>query len=96
MANATEKTGPQDYCTLFPDRLGHKDWSNCCKAHDAAYAGTGARLAADRELAACVAAETGWDGLAVVMFAGVATFGWWFRRKGKSNTAAAGGPVRRV
>lgn len=74
-----------DYCTLFPDRLGTKDWSNCCMAHDAAYGTAGSRLAADHELAKCVAQETGWDGLAVIMFAGVATFGWLFRTRIKKT-----------
>lgn len=69
-----------DYCTLWPDRALGKDWSACCKAHDEAYAGTGVRWDADARLALCVASQTGWDGLAVVMFVGVATFGGMFRR----------------
>lgn len=74
-----------DYCTLFPDRGFGKDWSACCKAHDEAYGGTVARFDADRELAICVAKETGWDGLAGLMLIGVVLAGWIFRRKGKSD-----------
>lgn len=70
-----------NYCTFWPDRAFGKDWSGCCMAHDQAYAGTVARHAADAELARCVAAETGWDGLAFVMLAGVTLFGWYFRRR---------------
>lgn len=75
-----------DHCTLFPDRAFGKDWSQCCKAHDEAYGGTVARLDADRELMMCVAQTTGWEPLGALMFAGVALFGWYFRRKGKKET----------
>jgi hypothetical protein len=69
-----------DYCTLWPDQALGKDWSLCCKAHDEAYQLAGSRLVADLDLARCVANETGWDGLAALMLAGVMAFGWIFRR----------------
>lgn len=70
-----------DYCTFWPDRIGPADWSQCCKAHDLAYAGSGDRLAADLDLARCVLDQTGWHVLPLVMLAGVVAFGWLFRRR---------------
>ncbi|BAP94477.1 hypothetical protein [Aurantimonas phage AmM-1] len=72
-----------DHCTLWPDRLGGIDWSACCKAHDGAYdlgGDAAARLAADLDLASCVAAVAGWP-MATLMFFGVAIFGWLFWRR---------------
>ena len=63
-----------DGCSLFPDRAEGKDWCLCCVRHDVAYWRGGSsdeRLAADRELRACVARSTGSDALARTMFAGV-------------------------
>jgi hypothetical protein len=77
-----------DYCTLFPDRAFGRDWSACCMVHDLAYGADGSRMAADLELASCVTQATGWHGLGALMFAGVAAFGWWFRRKGKKERSA--------
>jgi hypothetical protein len=65
-----------DGCSLFPDRalIGKADWCRCCLAHDLAYWRGGSveeRLAADRDLRACVAQTTGNSGLAELMYAGV-------------------------
>lgn len=68
-------------CTWWPDRIADVDWSACCLAHDAAYKEIGSRLAADFELGRCVAETTGWNGLALLMFIGVALFGWAFKKK---------------
>lgn len=68
-----------NHCTLWPDRLGSLDWSACCRAHDLAYDAGVNRLAADLELARCVAGVSPF--MAAVMFAGVAAFGWLFYRR---------------
>lgn len=65
-----------DGCSLFPDRslIDKVDWCRCCVAHDLAYwrGGTSEnRLAADRDLRACVHQATGNEALAELMFAGV-------------------------
>ncbi len=75
-----------DHCTLWPDRLAGRDWSACCAQHDRAYADPDVtRLAADLELAACVAEV--WPAMALVMFAGVCAFGWAFRRTRRRQRA---------
>lgn len=71
-----------DYCTGWFDRIGDADWSACCRAHDIAY-GLGAdKLAADIDLATCVASVAGWP-MAMVMFIGVVTFGLPFWIEGR-------------
>ena len=69
-----------DGCSLFPDRalIGSADWCDCCVKHDLAYWRGGSaeeRLAADRELQACVNKATDNASLAELMFAGVRTGG---------------------
>lgn len=65
-----------DGCSRFPDRSrnGKPDWCHCCAAHDVAYWRGGSaeeRLAADRELKACVQKASQDDGLAALMYVGV-------------------------
>ena len=65
-------------CTLFPDRRGECDWSDCCAAHDRAYWIGGTRqqrLAADRKLRDCVTCESNSRFLGNLMFTGVRIFG---------------------
>lgn len=69
------------HCTLWPGRIGALDWSACCAAHDIAYEAGLPRLAADLDLARCVAAVS--PAMAGVMLAGVAAFGWLFYRRRK-------------
>jgi hypothetical protein len=61
-------------------------WGHCCQAHDAAYDALapsgGSRLAADLDLAWCVA-QTGNPVMAALMFTAVAAFGWLFVRRPK-------------
>lgn len=71
-----------DYCSLWFEGW----WSECCVAHDAAYAAQVARDLADGELFRCVAASE--PSLAVasalvagVMWIGVRVFGARFYRK---------------
>lgn len=45
---------PQDYCTLWPDRIFGLDYSHCCAAHDLDYAMGLEGLASDLRLAGCV------------------------------------------
>lgn len=74
VAADTLKPFTTDGCSLFPDRAGQADWCSCCLAHDLAYwrGGTQAqRLAADRELRACVQRKTGNHLLAQSMYLGV-------------------------
>lgn len=64
-----------DGCSMFPDRSpdGQRDWCSCCVAHDLAYWRGGTeqeRMAADRELRACVGAAAS-ALLARTMHAGV-------------------------
>lgn len=81
-----------DHCTLFPEG----SWGACCAQHDIDYADiTIARLTADLDLAACVAAVGGWP-MAALMFAGVTAFGWyfrwrWFRRNPSTTQPASSG-----
>ena len=66
-----------DGCTGWPEG----SWSACCVVHDAAYDNPLIpRLTADLDLAWCVAEVAGWP-MALVMFAGVALFGWTYRRR---------------
>ena len=63
-----------DGCSAWPDAT----WGACCVEHDVAYwcGGTAdERLAADRELRACVDAVAG-GGWATVMYGGVRLGGW--------------------
>ena len=63
-----------DGCSAWSDAT----WVACCVEHDVAYwcGGTaGERLAADRELRACVDAVAG-GGWATVMYGGVRLWGW--------------------
>lgn len=66
-----------DYCTLFPDRVFGVDLSYCCFRHDLAYAAFTDKIAADLDLARCVA-EAGLGGIALLMLTGVTLFGWAF------------------
>ncbi len=78
-----------DGCSLFPDRslIDAKDWCDCCFEHDIAYWQGGTeeqRLAADKQLRACVLIKTGDPILADAMFNGVRIGGspWfynWYR-----------------
>lgn len=68
-----------DGCTGCPDGpQEHPDlWAHCCERHDLIYWAGGTaeeRLAADRELEACVAA-TGYGDTAKLMYIGVRLFG---------------------
>lgn len=73
-----------DGCTSHPD--GSQDnpdaWAHCCEKHDLKYWAGGSheeRIAADRELQACVAA-TGHGDTAKLMYLGVRAFGNPFNR----------------
>lgn len=95
-----------DGCSLFPDSsvIGEDDWCECCFEHDIAYwqGGTAAqREAADLKLKRCVAAATGNDALAAMMYEGVRLggspyfynwyrwgYGWSFERKYQPLTEA--------
>lgn len=64
-----------DGCSAFPDGTAHQNdlWLSCCVAHDYAYWKGGTyqeRVAADKELASCVAA-VGEPAIARLMLAGV-------------------------
>jgi len=68
-------------CDSFPDGMFGVSWKHCCDVHDVAYSIGGsvsARLAADIDLGLCVAKVAGPIG--IVMFIGVAGFGWLFFR----------------
>ncbi|MEL6503492.1 MAG: hypothetical protein AAFQ10_03455 [Pseudomonadota bacterium] len=71
----------RDHCTLWWDRLFGKDWSQCCAAHDQAYALGVDRGLADAALEACVAVVTGWPLWAAIMGAGVTVFGGFFYKR---------------
>lgn len=73
----------QDYCTWWPEG----SWAACCQAHDLAYAGEGARMAADLDLAACVYETTHNGPLALLMLAGVVICGGLFRWHGRRKAA---------
>lgn len=82
-----QEAPPQEYldgCTAFPDEIGGNDLIPCCDAHDISYwyAETSEeKFSADLELFMCVA-QTGGEWymwvIAFIMFAAVATFGWFF------------------
>lgn len=76
-------TTVQDYCTMWPDRFGSVDWSDCCRAHDIAYATNVVKNVADKALMQCVIETTHWYWLGGLMFLGVSFFGWAFKRKSK-------------
>ena len=93
-----------DGCSLFPDRsqIAALDWCNCCLAHDIAYWRGGTRderETADIELKNCVAARTGNEAFATLMYEGVRLggspyfynwyrwgYGWSFDRKYQALT----------
>jgi hypothetical protein len=77
-----------DWCTAWPERWGHIDWSPCCKEHDEDYSKikklTGwknlfkriwLRRKADYKLGRCVW-DKGLPPMGVIMFFGVRLFGW--------------------
>ncbi|MNY67054.1 hypothetical protein D3C86_2045680 [compost metagenome] len=72
-----------NYCSFFPDKLGSKDWSQCCRQHDKAYELQLPKAEADKELFDCVS-DTGGVGMlliAALMFTAVATVGGiWYRK----------------
>jgi len=82
----------KDFCTKWPDRWAHIDYSSCCKNHDNDYerikhipAGWKRlieRRKADYRLMWCV-----WDRglplMGLVMFIGVRLCGWLFTRRTK-------------
>jgi hypothetical protein len=78
-------TEPIDYCTNWPDRLFGKDWSQCCLAHDIAYALPGSKLEADLDLGRCVLDATGWWWMAALMVAGVTVFGGSYWKSSKKE-----------
>ena len=66
-----------DGCTLWLDGWGDLSWRQCCDIHDIAY-GIGAnKIAADLDLAMCVA-QSGAGVMALIMLAGLTLFGWIF------------------
>jgi hypothetical protein len=73
-----------DYCTLWPDQLWGVYFGQCCAAHDHAYITGQPRLAADAELARCVA-ELGLPFTGFLMGGATTLAGWlfyrWHRRK---------------
>ena len=68
----------KNWCSGWPDAIRGKDYGECCRRHDLAYATPGTwldRAQADWELRACVEARVG-RGWARLMFIGVRAFGW--------------------
>ena len=100
------KAFTSDGCSLFPDAslIDEADWCRCCYIHDISYwkGGTAEqREAADRALQQCVAAATGDDTLAFMMYEGVKFggspyfynwyrwgYGWDYERKYQALTPA--------
>lgn len=69
-----------DHCTFWPDKLFGVDYSQCCYAHDVAYAMQLPKLTADFELGLCVA-QSGLPALGALMAVGTAIFGGRFYRR---------------
>lgn len=69
-----------DGCTLWLQGWGEISWRHCCDAHDFNYAAGMDKIAADLDLAVCVA-QTGQGPMALIMLAGVTLFGWLFYRR---------------
>lgn len=69
----------QGFCTLFWDG----DWGKCCQIHDLEYGMLVNKLAADWHLFTCVGASN-WL-IALIMFAGVSIFGWFFYPRKKKQ-----------
>lgn len=69
-----------DYCTLWPDKLWGVYFGHCCAAHDVAYMTGANRLAADAELATCVA-SAGLPFTGFLMGGATTLAGWLFYRR---------------
>ena len=72
-----------DHCTLFPDGLQGKDWSQCCATHDYSYEVGAPKREADVNLYNCIYDSTGFGWLAALMFIGVSIFGHFFYKRTK-------------
>lgn len=69
-----------DGCTLWLQGWGQTSWRHCCETHDVNYAAGMDKIAADLDLAVCVA-QTGQGAMALIMLAGLTLFGWLFYRR---------------
>lgn len=80
-----------DYCTLSPEGFLGLNWSECCRAHDAAYTVQIDKNEADAELMKCIY-ESGDGvfsipalGVAFIFFSAVSFFGSRFYNKANSR-----------
>ena len=84
-----------DWCTSWPDRWKHIDYSECCHQHDIDYAlidempgnifeKAKARKKADYRLMSCVR-DSGLPLMGLIMMFGVRMFGWLFAYKPKGE-----------
>jgi len=78
-----------DWCTAWPDRWAHIDYSECCHQHDIDYSyvcelpflkGVWERRKADYRLMRCIQ-KSGLPWMGIVMFIGVRCCGWLFAYK---------------
>ena len=70
-----KKEQPSEHCTLWPDKLGSMDYSQCCKRHDRRYENKRlSKYQADKLLYRCVRRKSNKLN-AAVMFIGVTLFG---------------------
>ena len=82
----------KDWCTAWPDRWAHIDYSECCHQHDLDYdairnmtffKGAFERRKADYRLMRCIK-KAGLPWMGLVMFIGVRLVGWIFAHRRKS------------